>query len=64
MGDGDQPGWRWYIQSGGGWAWRGGEDVKRVAEGKVHSASYGARYAEEAIKEWFDRGGENPHTHE
>jgi len=59
-----QLGWRWYVQSGGGWAWRGGEEVKRVAEGENTSASYGARYAEEAIQSWFDKGGETPYPDE
>jgi hypothetical protein len=61
--DSGELGWQWYVQEGGGWAWRGGSEVKRVAEGKIHYASsYGARYAKEAIDEWFERGGENPHA--
>lgn len=57
-------GWQWFIQEGGGWTWRGGEEVRRVAEGKIPLASYGARYAKEAIDEWFEQGGENPHQDE
>ncbi|VVE56750.1 hypothetical protein PAQ31011_05138 [Pandoraea aquatica] len=59
-----QLGWRWLIQSGGGLAWRGGNEITRVAEGQIYSASYGARYAKEAIDQWFERGGETPHRDE
>ena len=52
--------WRWFIQSGGGWAWRGGEEVRQHAHGK----EYSPRYAEASIKEWFDCGGENPYPDE
>lgn len=48
--------WRWFIQSGGGWSWRGGEQVTEHA----HGQEYNPRYAEESIKAWFDKGGENP----
>ncbi|WP_432263274.1 DUF7673 family protein [Cupriavidus sp. TMH.W2] len=52
--------WHWFIQSGGGWTWRGGEEVKEHAQGK----EYSPRYAEESIKDWFERGGENPYPEE
>lgn len=52
--------WHWFIQSGGGWTWRGGEDVKQHAHGK----EYSPKYAEQAIKQWFENGGENPHEQE
>lgn len=52
--------WSWSIQSGGGWAWRGGEEVVTHAQGKEWSADA----ADAAIRGWFDRGGETPHDEE
>lgn len=49
--------WAWSVQSGGGWAWRGGEEVVTHAKGEAWSVDS----ADAAIRDWFERGGETPH---
>ncbi len=43
--------WRWTIQSGGGWSWRGGEEIVTHATG----LEYRPDNAKRAIDEWLDQ---------
>lgn len=47
---------RWMVQEGGGWTWRGNENVVT----RAHGLSYSPNDAEKQIAEWLDEvvGGE------
>lgn len=54
--------WKWYITSGGGWAWRRRQEHEIIThiEGKAWSVGM----AKDSINEWFERGGETPYPRE